>query len=420
MRFINKSRRSRTDHLPLTLLFSLLFTLTACGGGSDTGDGASESIDASYQRLPTTITVNEGEMVNISLNVTGQGSEKIKFNWQVDDSISFSGQGSDSISFLAPEVTDFDSITVRVDLDTASRGVFGFTGEYVSVHVHNIETVNEGKIQPDNTLANVTALNFDELTVGSSWYLEEIAIMNQPSNTISTLTNTITKNSMVFIEGTDISNEEITLTQCGAITTDKIDINNDFLKTACTSGNRSLTIQQTDDKFRLNSLCDNEVIAAATFTKKSNDRLTGNARMSLEFDSFDNIAANTAACGTVVTVETKGYDANNNLTAELNASAISLMTQYQGRALLLSFELLQLPDGLSFLRNSTDTNVNSTARVLTSVLPEINDKNLSRIGTLNFDFDSEIKNMKADFDFYIDSETGNTEHVEGEFTIEFE
>ena len=97
------------------ILTTFLTLLSACGGGS-TDEDPLEIPKVTYQALPTSMSVNEGETVRLTLNLTGKGVEQLKFNWQVSQDIPFTGQGTDTINFTAPNVDQLSTINVQVTL----------------------------------------------------------------------------------------------------------------------------------------------------------------------------------------------------------------------------------------------------------------------------------------------------------------
>jgi hypothetical protein len=408
-----------TNVLSYTILTAFLLLLTACGRQSD--KNVLETPIVTYQPLQTTMTVNEGGAVILTLNVAGEGAEQLKFDWQVDGEIYFSGQGTDSISFIAPSVDSFTTINVQVKLDSAhNSSLINFSDQYTLVSVANIETIAEANgILQDVDLPKVTSLNFEELIEGSSWFHEKIAFNKKINITGDKVTVKTKKQSLIHIEATNVSTAELTLSQCGLTGTYDIDLANYEANIACSSANSTLHIQQAGKKFRVERRCDDKIIMASIYTKQSNDRLISNSKFSTALESYDDINITTQVCGMLVTDEVKTYDSNDNLSITETASVIRLFTNYQGNPFELKFQIDEFPTK-GFATLNTGFLNDNVAKIYTNVLPEISDLPKSQFGSITFDLNNSMKNIKAQFDFSVTSTEGQREAIKGEFKLFFE
>ena len=399
------------------ILTTFLTLLSACGGGS-TDEDPLEIPKVTYQALPTSMSVNEGETVRLTLNLTGKGVEQLKFNWQVSQDIPFTGQGTDTINFTAPNVDQLSTINVQVTLENSSK-VIGFSDQRTSVIVANIETLNEnnGNI-PQSNLPKVDNLNFHGLTSGSTWFNEQVSFTSTINSSGNTITVETRRLNLTYIEAINLSSETITLSECGLTGSFDIDVVNYAAGIECETSS-TLNISQNDNEFRLARMCGDKIVAASTYTKKSENKLTSNGELSLSFSSYENLPSTNQVCGIVATSEVKSYSPDNTLTEKAEASALRLFTEYQGNPFELQFLIDDLPTTL-FSSLHTSILRDNVAKINSSVLPEISNLAGSEFGTIIFDFGNTDKNIKADFDFSLSSTGGHKESIEGSFTLLFE
>lgn len=401
------------------ILTTLLTLLSACGGGSS-DEVVQEVAKLTYQPLASTMTVNEGETVNLTLNLTGEGAKEVKFDWQVEGDITFSGQGSDSISFVAPEVDTIRSIRVQVKLADSNSRTIGFSSQSIFISVQNIEKitdpVNNGE---ESYIPVVTALNFNELTDGSTWFHETTQFSNELNEDGTTTTVETQQLSLVHIETVNVSTETITLSECGLTGIVDLVVPSYQEGNECGDLQSSLIIRQTDSEFRLERLCGNNLISASTYTKKSDDRSNSNGELTIDFSSYDDLDKTSEVCAIVATAEVKSYDTNSTLSGTAKASVLRLFTEYQGNPFELQFQIDRLPTA-GFASLSTGFSSDNFAKIFTDVLPDITNLSESKFGSIIFDFDNDKTNIKADFDFSLTSRAGPLESIEGEFTLVFE
>ena len=401
------------------ILTILLTLLSACGGGSSDGV-VQEVAELTYQPLASTMTVNEGETVNLTLNLTGEGAKEVKFDWQVEGDITFSGQGSDSISFVAPEVDTIRSIRVQVKLADSNSRTIGFSSQSIFISVQNIEKITDPvNSDEESDIPVVTALNFNELTDGSTWFHETTQFTNELNEDGTTTTIETQKLSLVHIETVNVATETITLSECGLTGMVDLVVPSYQEGNECGDLQSSLIIRQTDSEFRLERLCGNNLISASTYTKKSDDRSNSNGELTIDFSSYDDLDKTSEVCGIVATAEVKLYDTNSTLSGTAKASVLRLFTEYQGNPFELQFQIDRLPTA-GFTSLSTGFSSDNFAKIFTDVLPDITNLSESKFGSIIFDFDNDKTNIKADFDFSLTSRAGPLESIEGEFTLVFE
>lgn len=399
------------------ILTTFLTLLSACGGGS-TDEAPLEIPKVTYHALPTSMSVNEGETVRLTLNLAGEGVDQLKFNWQVSQDIPFTGQGTDTINFTAPNVDQLSTINVQVTLENSSK-VIGFSDQRTSVIVANIETLNENNgNMPQSGLPKVDNLNFDGLTSGSTWFNEQVSFTSTINSNGNTITGETRRLNLTYIEAINVSTETITLSECGL--TDTYDINiNEFAADVQCETSSSLNIIQNDNEFRLERMCGDKVVMASTYTKKSDNRSVSHGELNINFSSYENLANTTQVCGIVVTSEVKSYASNDILSETAKASILRLFTEYQGNPFELQFLLDKHPTNL-FAFLTTGFMTDNFAKIYSNVLPEISNLPESDSGTINFDFYNDNKNIKADFDFSLSSADGHRESIEGSLTLLFE
>ncbi len=403
-------------NLKFILVAIILLSLSGCGGS--TSEEAPQTIPKlSYQALPSTLTAEPGETVNLTLNLTGDNAEEIKFNWQVGNDISFTGQGSDSISFTVPTVKELNSIYVNVSLEDSTK-VIGFVDQTTFVTVAKVVTEENINSISTSDLDPVTTLNYDGVIEGSSWYLEQVQL-NNTENADGTSTSVSTqKLSLVNIEAVNISTHEITISECGLLDTGNIQIEKFAIDTDCGNEDSTLSIKQKEQQFSIERYCGETLVSLNTLSKISNDRLTSNGELLVNFSSYENIEPPSDACGTIATSQVKSYDANGTLSAVAEASLIRLFTSYQGNPFELKFLLDRLPNELFHSLNTSPLNSNY-AQINSSVLPEISNLMESGFGSIIFGFNNTEKDIKANFDFDLSPSTGQLESIDGSFTLSF-
>ena len=401
------------------ILTTLLTLLSACGGGSS-DEVVQEVAKLTYQPLASTMTVNEGETVNLTLNLTGEGAKEVKFDWQVEGDITFSGQGSDSISFVAPEVDTIRSIRVQVKLADSNSRTIGFSSQNIFISVQNIEKitdpVNNGE---ESDIPVVTALNFNELNDTSTWFHETTQFTNELNEDGTTTTIETQQLSLVHIETVNVATETVTLSECGFSGTVDLVVPSYRETNDCGDLQSSLTIRQSDGKFRLERMCGENLVAASTYTKKSDNRSNSNGELNIDFSSYDDLEKTSDVCGIVATAEVKSYDTDSTLSGTAKASVLRLFTEYQGNPLELQFQIDKFPTA-SFASLSTGFSGDNFAKIFSNVLPDISNLSKSDTGRILFDFDNDKTNIKADFNFSLTSRAGPGESIEGEFTLVFE
>lgn len=401
------------------ILTTLLTLLSACGGGSSDGV-VQEVAELTYQPLASTMTVNEGETVNLTLNLTGEGAKEVKFDWQVEGDITFSGQGSDSISFVAPEVDTIRSIRVQVKLADSNSRTIGFSSQSIFITVQNIEKITD----PDNNgeesdIPVVTALNFNELNDASTWFHETTQFTSTLNEDGTTTTIETQQLSLVHIETVNVATETVSLSECGLSGTVDLIVPSYRESNDCGDLQSSLIIRQSEGKFRLERMCGENLVAASTYTKKSDDRSNSNGELNIDFSTYDDLEKTSDVCGIVATAEVKSFDSNSTLSGTANASVLRLFTEYQGNPLELKFQIDKFPTA-GFASLSTGFLNDNFAKIFSNVLPDINNLSESDFGSIKFDFDNDEKNIKADFDFFVTSRAGSRETIEGDLMLVFE
>jgi len=403
--------KEKKDLKNITLIALFLF-LVACGGSSS-DDSVKEDTPITYTALPTTLNVDEGEQVSLSLSTSGNGANQLTFDWIVGDgSISFTGQGTDSISFTAPEVDVLESIRVSVDLRDTTRTVIGFVEQDISINVANVETlqdnINRGS---DANLPLVNALDFSEILDGSTWIQERVEFSDSLDNENNTITIAVNLHNILYMESVDISREEITLSACGLTNSEVLNINEFVSDVDCGTEESVLNIYQSDNVFKLERMCGNTVAVASTFTKKSDERVTSFGELNVKFETTAELASTSNVCGIVATSEVKLFDSNDILVET------RVFSQYEGNPFELNFQVDELPRFSSATFTSFDDN---TAIISSESLPDINNISNVRFGSISFDFDNTQTNIEAEFDLDIVLPSSGVEEVEGTFTLRFE
>jgi hypothetical protein len=401
------------------ILTILLTLLSACGGGSS-DEVVQKVAELTYQPLANTMKVNEGETVNLTLGLTGEGAKEVKFDWQVEGDIPFSGQGSDSISFVAPEVDTIRSIRVEVKLADSNSRTIGFSSQSIFLTVQNIEKitdpVNNGE---ESDISVVTALNFNELNDGSTWFHETTQFTSTLKEDGTTTTIETQQLSLVHIETVNVSTETVTLSECGLSGTVDLVVPSYREANDCGDLQSSLTIGQSEGKFRLERMCGENLVAASTYTKKSDSRSSSNGELNIDFSTYDDLDKTSDVCGIVTTADVKSFDTDGTLSETANATVLRLFTEYQGNPFELQFQINRFPTA-GFASLYTGFSSDNFAKIFTDVLPDIANLSESKYGSIRFDFDNDKTNIKADFDFSLTSRAGPGESIEGELTLVFE
>ncbi|MCF2857519.1 hypothetical protein L1286_08565 [Pseudoalteromonas sp. SMS1] len=402
----------------LLVVAAMALSLSACGsGGSEDAPSTAEVQNITYEALPTLLSINEGEVVRLSLNTKGGGAHTLKFKWTVkylNQDISFSGQGTDTISFTAPDVEQQGSIEVRVDLEEGqSQKTFGFQNQYTLLSVKDLDITVTPPISDLGLGEEVSHIDTSVLTIGSTWIETHKSNfrVNQADNSYNKVDATLIRSFIV--NSADQSMQTVNTEYCGFDDLNRIELNASVLSAECSKGEISTQLFQQNNRFSIVQKCDGDIVGLSTFQKKSSDNVTSFGSLNLRFEHYSDIQTQ-EVCGVVATANVKAYSADNRETASTDSTAIRLITQQAGNDFELQFAFNDSPNRLLVSLNSFfDENNKATMRSL--AYPELNAS--SDRGMMELDLQNTISHIKSEFNFTVQKTTGSAEKVEGEFEL---
>lgn len=404
------------------LLGLLTFALAACSGSDDDSQPASNEI--TYDSLPRTIEVNEGERVTLDLNLQGEGAGSLSFTWRISHhflDIEFSGQGTDSISFIAPDVTGLTGLSIFVNLNnsTSDTVVLGNISQFTSVQINDLDVPDVQLPFDSDRLDQVSNLNFVGLAENSTWLRQSTSLNKETANNIEQ-TIVVDRYSYLYLDSVDGGEQTLTATECGSEVEQVIDVTNYASELVCESSNSELVIFQSEDEFSLNFLCDERLIQSDSFVKKSDERVQTFGELSIEFETEEALENTTEVCGTARYEETTSYDFTTQRSDKLENSQISVFSTYVGNPIELRFNFADYPiAGFSYLGFFSPTNIATLHSLSLPALSNVPQSGADS-GALNFDFDNELTDMSVDFDFDITPSGGPIEEADGAFKLIFE
>lgn len=408
--------KSQSNNL-LTIFFTAIF-LIGCGGGGSEGEKQSTNKNITISRLPTTASINEGELVTLSLNTQGDDSNALSYDWEVkrnNEQISFSGQNTDTITFISPDVVNTGTISVSVKIDLSNGVLIGPKSQQSLITINDLNPPAE--IQAYE-LAKTTVLPEVEILDTSSFISESTWVMTNYTTSNYTDDNaeyTIQQTTIVpfTIKNTDAHN--INLMSCGADIPNRINITNYGVNKICNEESRSVKYYQEDENLRLELMCENKVVQASNFKKISNTNKTDLGELSLKFDTYNDQSTVTDICGTVTINEIRTAGSNNE---GLITSNVTLISEYLGEPLEISIDLAEEPEFnlfLFFAQRNSAIKLNGVT-LNSSMLPTIDNIKEQSSGSVTITSFS-LPSLTGRFDINITDKNDSIENVESEFTL---
>ncbi|TMP30296.1 hypothetical protein CWB98_23285 [Pseudoalteromonas rubra] len=397
----------------------MALSLTACGGGSDSKDTNTSSVEdntITYTKLPTFINVKEGQEVTLSLNASGASAGSLNFTWTVrgvDGDVAFTGQGSDTITFTAPEVSQQSSLSISVKLNTSN--VIGFVDQHSSVSVADTDSSTVAP-QPD-TGSVVEELDLSVLVSGSTWMETAHQYMTTPSTEGGYNHTTVKVSRPLDIVSFDQSEHTFTAQVCGDQQSTNVKVDDFFANTSCAEGTVSTVLTQTENSFTITKMCGDDVAATSTFKHVSESAQKSFGKLAVNFANYPQLAETNQLCGVIATSYVEAKDSNNETLTSADATVVRLISQYEGSPFELSFTFGGKPSDL--LASLSSVGTGNFAQLETSLYPEISQRK-SDSGMLNLDWDNTDTHIKAEFNFDLPLSTFKNEKVTGNFELKLD
>ncbi|KZN37286.1 hypothetical protein N474_07145 [Pseudoalteromonas luteoviolacea CPMOR-2] len=416
MKYKIGKRRSVISRLVLSTVVAL--SLSACGSGGSGDTPSTPTVqNITYEALPNFLTVNEGEVVRLSLNTKGSGASELKFKWTVrylNQDISFSGQGTDTISFIAPGVDSQGTVQVSVDLEAGqSKQTFGFQNQYASLNIKDLNTSVVPTIPAQELGEEVSQIDTSVLIAGSTWIETHQSNfrINQADNSYNMVDLTLIRSFVV--NGAEQNLQTVSTDYCGFNDLQSIKLNESVLETECPTGVRTTQLFQQESRFSIVQKCDGDIVGLSTFKKKSSEQVSSFGSLNLSFQNYSDIQTK-EVCGVIATTHVKAYSASNQELTSTDSTAIRLLSQQEGSDFELRFAFNDTTNGLLVSLNRF-FDENNTAAILSAAYPELNAS--SESGMLTLDLQNTTSHINGEFYFTVTKTTGSEEEVEGEFTL---
>ncbi len=425
----------RKFNFTIALVTSLLSSalITGCGGGSDSSTTNKNSKPSSI--FPKTyevsdisdqrITYNEGEKVSFRLNTQGDADKQLNYKWTVQGINSFEGQNTDAISFIAPEVDATHSYTISVKIssdNTSLSDSLGLANQSTTIIVYDTDLA-ENYIRnplsiPATTLPQVNALEIENYSVNSTWLIKSEIVTNATVFETNMDIMLIKKETVYLVKNEEQSYQ---LQSCNESEhTSLFSTPTEDANTLECSQAISYRYYQNTNKFRIETLCDEETIYAITLEKQSDDKLISFGELVVDFDTKENISEYDKVCGaitssnvtTIVPAQTEG---EKDQLVSVSANFISFDIPYQDDRLQLVMSTENPSFGSYRLDSVFNENKLNSFSLISSKLSSLSNIQAhdGRITIIN----QKPYSAKGRFDVTIESDQGENETLSGEFSL---
>ena len=397
-----------------TLFFSLSL-ISACGGGGGSDDEGvpSRSGSISIVEPPSSLRVNEGDVVTISLGATGDGAELLMYSWEVsqgNDDLMFTGGDTDTIRFVAPQVDRDTPVSVDVLISSEDVRLFGQSSFSSNVIVTDLDVVPEHEVGMTTDLPEVDAIDFSNVTSSSTWLVRGFSQETFDLEGIETIGSTVTR-EIFHVENVLFGNV-LEASFCGSEERFTLDASLVGQNSDCDSDDQDLRFYQNDEDFRAEFSCNGAVVNAVDFIFISDSPRTDFGQLEMTFDTYADLEP-TSVCGATIL---------NNLAQEnieLNVSSIRLVSEYQNQELEL-FIILDDADfsGIYNFDEFFNTPARNFVTVTSDALPTISGITNSTAGRL-FLTGRSPTDITGDLDIQTTDVNLAEENIEAEFTLDF-
>lgn len=397
-----------------------LSLLSACGGGGDSEESSNELGKLSFTALPTFPEANENQTVTFTLDVSGKGSDKLNFDWEVTylgEDLTFTGQNTDTISFVTPEVTGNKPVYVSVDFDLSEGTLLGPNNDSTSLTVIDLDPAPEpAELGKSTDLPEVDALSLDLLPDNSTWRLVNFETGIVDISSIESKVNLSNQRiAYLFKDETDTLNEEF----CGVGSVRELSAANFGTEVNCAEGEPLQKFYQNSSAFRMEISCSNEVVYASEYSKISDERQSDFGSLEIDFEFRDDINLTEDVCGTT-TISQIIAPATSSNPIKITTSNLKVFGEYLNEPLNVAMTIDgPIEFGFSFFSETFDPyNVNSVT-INSSELPALDGFAMDEDGKITL-ITSSITDIEGGFDADIIDLVGAEESIDADFELRFE
>ena len=409
--------KSVTPKVSAFVLFASALFISACGGGGGDGSGdginnGGEALDISIGGFPASINAVEGDVVTVSLNVTGPDAEFLTYDWELDfgdAEIAFTGDDTDTISFVAPEVEPFSIVQVSVEVSLDGFNIIGLDDFNTVVSVFDLDiapSIPAHEVGMRTGLPEVDAIDFSSVVSSSTWLLRRYEQQTLDIEGIETVRSTVSR-EIINIENI-VSANVIDLAFCGVsgpVSTDLAALGEGF---DCDEASQELNFYQDDEAFRAELSCAGQVVNAFDFIFVSDTSQADFGQLEITFDTFADLEP-TSACGETVL---SNLDQGNTASDE---SSVRLVSEYQNQPIEL---VVGLEDSTFIGSFSLDSSPLNFVTLTSDALPTISGITNNDSGLLVI-----VKGSPIEVDGSLDIQTTDVnlaeENIEIEFSLDF-
>ncbi len=402
--------------------------LTACGGSSSGGSGDSGGgpQNITFTPLSNNIQpVDEGEEVTVSLNVRGDSTNDLTYDWEVTfegEEVPFTGGDTDTITFFAPETTgNANTIDIRADMDLSDGILIGAQTQYLTIRVLDLDPIVPSFVIIDPNLPEVDELNLTQLASFSTWGKRVFTTTKSLENGV-VLNSERSEVGINYIRNIDGDVDEVYCYQDGwqpirSLLTN-ISTSLDTAQTNCSEPNLEVKYYQGDDEFRVVATCENYVAYASGYSKISDEIQSDFGELEIDFDSYSSLEKVTDVCG--LTINLKIQEESEVQTTAEYFNVVGIKSTYQGEDIRLAFlyagglnNVFDVEFGGPFGNPDFDA-----FTVFSNQLPTINAIEESENGV--FDIDGGLNGVTGEFDIIVTDSNSSLENVVGSFSLSFE
>ena len=408
--------------------------LSGCGGSSeelndDNLVSLGADIPLNYTPLENNQQVDESQPVELSLNTQGVGIENLSYTWEVlfeNENIAIQGQDTDTISFTAPEVEQDANIFVNVVIRSDDNTLFDPIENQIQIQVVDLtppllESFSDNGAS--TLLPLVNSIDLSNVLEASTWLINEYKVVNNAveNNDTETETETYSYNIGYLRQNT---NNQINVQYCTTNQINPIRIDNYSNNINCPQNNVTTRYYQRNNSFRIESICNNEIVQAINYRKISSTIKKSFGQLSLDFATHNDLKITENVCGAIDVTRKSTYstpnDTDENSRFTFTSTRINLASEYEGAPINVHLFLDdELNSGSYFLAPAMDELPENAFTIRSTQLPSLNSIIENDNGSILLRAHSEI-NIDGSFDINITDISEVEESVKGEFILKLD
>ena len=411
-----------------TAICSVAIFITACGGEvatdspfNDQTDTDSESSNQiTVSRIQGPREAEENRTVSFFVTAEGNGADNLTYDWEVSHSgsnINFSGQNTNRITFNTPDISGSSTIQVRLNYELSNGTLLGNNSDLHSLIIFEQQPASHiAETGKTTELPEVTTLDLSNMTGTSTWskneYIEEIETVGNTTTTFDIATN-----SIVYITP---DGGRLTERDCVNSTETTLLSNIENTSAFCANGSGDIRYYQADDAFRAEVTCSNNIAYTANYKRISNEVRTNLGRISLNFQTYNDLETTDQTCGAFSTMQGLTTSPDSPIQLLTYASTYLIKTEYENEPLTISLVTDRaLGSNFVFLGSFFDPELSNAITFQSLMLNGIDRQTGNDNGVINFFF-STFNRVNGDFEVGIRDASNNVETVEAEFVLFFD